>query len=72
MIRNFVNSKYLLFKGALVLLAALSVAGCTTTYLETSGKMTNQNTSKHVTGYQMGNSDTQAVRPIMPLPALRR
>lgn len=71
MIRNFLNSKCLLLKGALVLLAALSVAGCTTTFLETSGKMTNQNSSKHVKGYQMGNSDTQAVRPIIPHPALR-
>ena len=72
MIRNLLNSKCLLLKGALVLLASLSVAGCTTTFLETSGKMPNQNTSKHVQGYQMGDSGAQTIRPVMPLPALRR
>ncbi|HET9179500.1 MAG TPA: hypothetical protein VFQ24_14175 [Terriglobia bacterium] len=72
MIRNLAKTKYCLLMGAALLLTGLFAAGCTTTYLETSGKMTNQNTSKHVTGYQMGDSGAQTIRPVMPLPALRR
>lgn len=69
MIRNLGNLKYCLLMGAVVLFATLFTAGCTTTFLESSGKMSNQSASKHVKGYQMG--DSQAVRPVMPLPALR-
>jgi hypothetical protein len=69
MIRNLVYSKCSLLMGALVLLAALSAAGCGTTFLEKSGNMPNQNTSKHVKGYQMGHSD--AVKPVVPLPVLK-
>lgn len=72
MIRNIAKSKHYLLMGAALLLTGLFAAGCTTTNLEYSDRMPNQNTSKHVQGYQMGNSETQAVRPIMPLPALRR
>jgi hypothetical protein len=69
MIRNLVNSKYCLLMGAVVLLATLFAAGCETTFLEKSGRMPNQNTSKHVKGYQMGNSE--ALRPVMPPAVLR-
>ena len=69
MIRSLVNSKYSLSMWALVLLLALSAAGCGTTFLEKSGNMPNQNTSKHVKGYQMGDSD--AVKPAVPLPILK-
>jgi hypothetical protein len=69
MIRSLVNSKYSLLMGALVLLAALYAAGCETTFPEKSGNMPNQNTSKHVKGYQMGDSDT--VKPVVPLPVLK-
>lgn len=71
MIRNLAKTKCFLLMGAALLLTGLLAAGCTTTFLETSGKMSNQNTSKHVTGYQMGNSGAQTVRPVMPLRALR-
>jgi hypothetical protein len=69
MIRSLSNSKYCLLMGALVLLVALSAAGCGTTFLEKSGNMPNQNTSKHVKGYQPNDSD--AIRPVMPLPVLK-
>ena len=69
MIRSLVNSKYCLLMGALVLLAALSAAGCGTMFLEKSGNMPNQNTSKHVKGYQPNDSD--AIKPVMPLPVLK-
>jgi hypothetical protein len=68
MIRNLVKSKYLIM-GAAVLLTALFAAGCTTTIAEKSGRMANENTSKHVKGYQSGNSE--AVRFLMPLSGLR-
>jgi hypothetical protein len=68
MIRNVVKSKSRLL-GAAVLLAVLFAAGCETTIPEKSGQMPNQNTSKHVKGYQMTDSD--AIRPVMPLPVLR-
>lgn len=67
MIRNHLISRHCLLTGALVLLTAFFVAGCETTFLEKSGNMPNENTSRHVKGYQMGDSDTQAVRPVMPL-----
>lgn len=69
MIRNLVNSKHYLLLGAAVLLSALFAAGCTTTFAEKSGRMANQSTTKHVKGYQMGNS--QAIRLLMPLSGLR-
>ena len=69
MIRSLVNSKYFLLMGALVLLVALSAAGCGTTFLEKSGNMPNQNTSKHVKGYQPNDSD--AIRPVMPPSVLK-
>lgn len=69
MIRNLVKSKGFLLVGAVILFATLFTAGCGTTFLEKSGKMPNESTSKHVKGYEMGNS--QAIRPVMPLPALR-
>ena len=69
MIRNLVKSKAFLLTGAVILFAALFTAGCGTTFLEKSGKMPNESTSKHVKGYQMGNS--QSVMPVIPLPALR-
>lgn len=69
MIRNLANSKYYLLMGAAILLTGLFAVGCGTTFLEKGGKMPNESTSKHVKGYQMSNSD--AVRPVMPLPALR-
>ncbi|HEX5413080.1 MAG TPA: hypothetical protein VFZ27_14610 [Terriglobia bacterium] len=72
MIRNLARTKHYLLMGAALLLTGLFAAGCTTTNLEYSDRMPNENTSKHVQGYQMGDSDTQAVRPIMPLPASRR
>jgi hypothetical protein len=72
MIRNLAKTKHYVLMGAALLLTGLFAAGCTTTNLEYSDRMPNQNTSKHVQGYQMGDSDTQAVRPIMPLPAVRR
>jgi hypothetical protein len=68
MIRNLVKSKYLLM-GATILLAALFAAGCTTTAEEKSGQMPNENTSKHVKGYQSGNS--QACGPLIPLSSLK-
>jgi hypothetical protein len=55
--------------GAVILFATLFTAGCGTTFPEKSGKMPNESTSKHVKGYQMGNS--QAIQPVMPLPVLR-
>ncbi|MEJ2009532.1 MAG: hypothetical protein P8Z30_15475 [Acidobacteriota bacterium] len=67
MIRNLVKSKFLL-AGMVVLLTALFAAGCTTTEAEKSGKMPNENSNKHVKGYQSGNS--QAVRFLPPLPGL--
>jgi hypothetical protein len=67
MLRNLVKSKSRLL-GVAVILAASFAAGCGTAIPEKSGTMPNQNTSKHVKGYQMGNSD--AVRPVMPLPVL--
>jgi outer membrane lipoprotein SlyB len=69
LIRNLWNSKHLLLMGAVVLLAALSAAGCETTFPEKSGQMPNESTSKHVKGYQTGSSE--AMRPVMPLPVLR-
>lgn len=69
MIRNLAKSKGFLLVGALILFATLFTAGCGTTFVEKSGKMPNETTSKHVKGYQMGNS--QAVRPVMPLSVLR-
>ena len=69
MMRSLVNSKYCLLMGAVVLLVALSAAGCGTTFLEKSGNMPNQNTSKHVKGYQPNDSD--AIKPVMPLPVLK-
>jgi len=68
MIRNLVKSKYLLI-GAVVCLTALFAAGCETSIPEREGRMANQNTSKHVKGYQ--SSDSQAVRYVMPLFGLR-
>lgn len=68
MIRNLAKSKYLLM-GTAILFTALFAAGCTTTFEEKSGKMPNENTSKHVKGYESGNS--QAIRPLMPLSSLR-
>ncbi len=65
MIRNLVKSKSWLL-GAAVLLAALVAAGCETTFPEKSGQMPNENTSHHVKGYQMGNSNSDAIRPVMP------
>ncbi len=68
MIRNFVKPQYLLM-GAVVFLAALFAAACGTSIPERSGRMANQNTSKHVKGYQSGGS--QAVRFVTPLSGLR-
>jgi hypothetical protein len=65
MIRNLVKSKSWLL-GATVLLVALFAAGCETTFLEKSGQMPNQNTPNHVEGYQMGNSNSEAIEPVMP------
>lgn len=61
--RNLARSKYLLM-GLAVLFAAFFAAGCTTTSIEKSGKMPNENTTKHVKGYESGNSQT--IRPLMP------
>ena len=69
MIRNLANSKSYLLMGAAILLTSLFAAGCGTAIPERSGKMPNETTSKHVKGYQMGNS--QAVKPLIPLPVLR-
>jgi hypothetical protein len=69
MIRNLANSRYYLLMGAAILLTGLFAMGCGTSVPERSGKMPNQTTSKHVKGYQMGNS--QAVKPVMPLPVLK-
>jgi hypothetical protein len=63
MMRNPLRSRYLLL-GAALLMTAFFATGCGTTFLEKSGKMPNENTSKHVKGYQSGNS--QAIRPVMP------
>lgn len=63
MIRNLLSSKYLLL-GAALLMTAFFATGCGTTFLEKSGKMPNENTTKHVKGYEMGKS--QAVRFVMP------
>ena len=68
MIRNLVKSKYLLM-GAVVFLAALMAAGCETTVAEKEGTMTNQNTSRHVKGYQSGAS--QSIGLVAPLSGLR-
>jgi len=68
MIRNLKKSKFLLM-GAVVLLAAVFASGCETTFLEKSGKMPNEDTSQQVKGYQSGDSD--AIRPVLPMPALR-
>lgn len=65
--RNLAKSMGLL-TGMVVLLAAFFVAGCTTTAAEKSGKMPNENTSKHVKGYESGHS--QAIRPLKPLGGL--
>lgn len=67
MIRNLVKSKYLLM-GTAILFAAFFAAGCTTTAAEKSGKMANENTSKHVKGYQSG--DSQTVRFLIPFSIL--
>lgn len=64
MFGNLVKSKYILM-GTAVLLTALFAAGCTTTSIEKSGKMPNESTTKHVKGYQSGNS--QSIKPLMPL-----
>lgn len=72
MIRNLAKTKHFFLIGAALLLTGLFATGCTTTVMETSGRMPNQNTSRHVQGYQMGDSGAQTVRPVMPLPALRR
>ena len=69
MIRNLAHSKYYLLMGAAVLLTGLFAMGCGTAIPERSGKMANENTSKHVKGYQMGNS--QAVVPVLPRPVLK-
>jgi len=66
--RNLAKSMGLL-TGMTILLAAFFIAGCTTTAAEKSGKMPNENTSKHVKGYQSGGS--QAVRFVTPLSGLR-
>jgi hypothetical protein len=68
MVRNLVKPKYLLM-GPAVLLTALFAVGCTTTIAEKSGQMPNENTSKHVKGYQ--SSSSQAVKLLMPLSVLR-
>jgi len=68
MIRNLVKSKGL-WAGAVILFATLFAAGCGTTFVEKSGKMPNESTSKHVKGYQSRSS--QAVKPVMPIPDLR-
>lgn len=70
MIRNLVKSKSLLL-GVVALLAALFAVGCGTTFTEKSGKMPNETTSKHVKGYQMGNSKSDAIRPVVPRLGLR-
>ena len=70
MIRNLVKSKSWLL-GAAVLLAALIAAGCETTFPEKSGHMPNENTTNHVKGYQMGSSNSDAVRPELPRLKLR-
>lgn len=70
MIRNLLKSKSWLL-GVAVLLAALIAAGCETTFPETKGQMTNQNTTNHVKGYQMGNSNSDSIRPVMPRLKLR-
>lgn len=69
MIRNLVKSKGFLLAGALILFATLFTAGCGTTFVEKSGKMPNESTRKHVKGYQMSNS--QAIKPVMPVPVLQ-
>ena len=65
MIRNLVKSKSWLV-GSVVLLAALFTASCGTTFLEKSGQMPNQNTTNHVKGYQMDESNSDAIEPEMP------
>ena len=65
MIRNLMKSKSWLL-GVAVLLVALIAAGCETTFPEKSGRMPNENTTNHVKGYQMGNSNSDVVRPVMP------
>ena len=72
MIPNLAKTKHFLLISAALLLTGLFAAGCTTTNLEYSDRMPNENTSKHVQGYQMGDTGAQTIRPIMPLPALRR
>ena len=69
MIQNLAKSKYYLLIGAAVLLTGLFAVSCSTTTWEGSGRMPNEHASKHVKGYQMGNSD--AVRPVAPVPLPR-
>jgi hypothetical protein len=67
--RNLANSKSYVLMGAVVLLAGLFAVSCGTSVPERSGKMPNETTSKHVKGYQTGNSEDMG--PVMPLPVLR-
>lgn len=58
--------------GSLIFLLALLAAGCTTTSLEYSGRMANQNSNNHVKPYQGASTsdhgNAEAVRPIVPMP----
>jgi hypothetical protein len=62
-----------LLLGALVFLLALCAAGCTTTFLEYSGKMANQGSNNHVKPYQgastQDNGNAEAVRPVVRMPS---
>ena len=62
-----------LLLGALVFLLALCAAGCTTTFLEYSGKMANQGSNNHVKPYQgastQENNNDESVWPALRIPA---
>jgi hypothetical protein len=67
MIEKLFNSQRLLMS-SMIFLMALLATGCTTTFLEYSGRMANQGSSNHVKPYQGAstqNNSGEAVRPIV-------
>lgn len=65
-----------LLLGGLVFFMALCAAGCTTTFLEYSGKMANQSSNNHVKPYQgastQDHGNAEAVHPVMRVPSSSR
>ncbi len=60
-----------LLAGSLIFLLALLACGCSTTFLESSGKMANEGSNNHVKPYQGASTQEnngQAVWPAMRMP----